>query len=108
NMFDRNPSPDLQHGWLTVTLSGAAAPFPHPLDAAKLAPQFTLQNVVFDDFKTPYAYQYNLTVQRQLASNLVASVAYVGSRGRHIIERFDGNTPIPLVCSSASKNCPTG
>src|SRR5712692_4783207 len=97
NLFDRNPNPDLKHGWLTVTLTGANEPFPHPLDAAQLAPQFSLQNAVFDDFKTPYSYQYSFTVQRQIANNLVASVAYVGSRGRHLIERFDGNTPIPIV-----------
>ncbi|HEY3136206.1 MAG TPA: TonB-dependent receptor [Blastocatellia bacterium] len=97
NLFDRNPNPDLRTGWLTVTLSSPNAPFPHPLQAAQLSPQFTLQNVVFDDYQTPYTYQYSLTVQRQIANNLVASVAYVGSRGRHIIERFDGNTPIPKV-----------
>ncbi len=105
NMFDRNPDPDLKHGWLTVTLTGANAPFPHPLDAAQLAPQFSLQNAVFDDFKTPYSYQYSFTVQRQIANNLVASVAYVGSRGRHLIERFDGNTPIPIVLGTIPCRC---
>ena len=43
---------------------------------------FSLQNAVFDDYKTPYLYQYSLEVQRLIAKNLVASVAYVGSRGR--------------------------
>jgi hypothetical protein len=90
NMFDRNPPL-----WLTVTLNGAAAPFPHPLSAALGAPGFTLQNPVYNDFKTPYIYQYNLTVQRALPSKVVASIAYVGSTGRHLIERYDANTPIP-------------
>jgi hypothetical protein len=106
NMFDRNPTPDLSHGWLTVTLRGAAAPFPHPLDAALGAPQFTLQNAVYNDFKTPYLYQYNLTVQRELAAKVVGSVAYVGSTGRHVIERFDANTPIPIVLPGGTP-CPT-
>jgi len=97
NMFDRNPSPDFQHLWLTTTLLGAAAPFPHPLDAALGSPQFTLQNAVYDDFKTPYLYQYNLTVQRQLPGRMIATAAYVGSTGRHIVARYDGNTPIPTV-----------
>ena len=97
NMFDRNPFPDLRSGWLTVTLRGAAAPFPHPLDAAIGAPQFTLQNAVFNDFQTPYIYQYNLTIQRQLPAKVVGSIAYVGSTGRHLIERYDANTPIPTV-----------
>ena len=97
NMFDRNPSPDLQHGWLTVTLQGANAPFPHPLAAALVTPGFSLQNAVFNDFKSPYLYQYNLTVQREIAAHVVATIAYVGSSGRHLVERSDGNTPIPTV-----------
>ena len=97
NMFDRNPSPDFKSLWLTTTLQGAAAPFPHPLEAALGAPQFTLQNAVYDDFKTPYLYQYNLTIQRQLPGRVVGSIAYVGSTGRHIVARYDANTPIPTV-----------
>src|SRR5438128_9509188 len=46
NMFDRNPTPDLQHGWLTVSLRGTAATFPHPLEAVKITPEFSLQNAV--------------------------------------------------------------
>ncbi len=34
-----------------------------------------------DEFKSPYAYHYNVGVQRQFASTLGAEVAYVGSRG---------------------------
>lgn len=36
------------------------------------------------DFQTPYAYQYNLTVQHQFGDNLGVEVGYVGSRGRHL------------------------
>jgi hypothetical protein len=107
NLFDRNPYPDLRHGWLTVTLSGAAAPFPHPLDAALGAPQFTLQNAMYNDFKTPYLYQYNFTVQRQLLANVVASAAYVGSTGRHVVTRYDANTPIPTVRADGTLFNPT-
>ena len=100
NLFDRNPNPDLKSGWLTVTLPqpGIPAPFPNPLAAAQSAGAgFALQNTVFNNFKTPYLYQYSLEVQRQIAKNLVASVAYVGSRGKHLVERRDGNTPVPIV-----------
>ena len=34
-----------------------------------------------DQFKSPYAYHYNVGVQRQFASKIGAEVAYVGSRG---------------------------
>jgi hypothetical protein len=107
NMFDRNPSPDLKHLWLTVTLSGAAAPFPHPLDAALGAPQFTLQNAMYGDFKTPYLYQYNFTIQRQLPGKVIGTLAYVGSTGRHIVARYDGNTPIPTVRPEGTLFTPT-
>jgi outer membrane receptor protein involved in Fe transport len=34
-----------------------------------------------DDFKSPYAYHFNVGVQRQIVRNLGAEVSYVGSRG---------------------------
>ncbi len=108
NMFDRNPTPDLLGGWLTVQLQGAKATFPHPFPLPLgTKPQFTLQNAVFNDFKTPYSYQYNLTVQREIVHQLVVSVAYVGSRGKHLIERYDGNTPIPIVLAGGQACTPS-
>jgi hypothetical protein len=104
NLFDRNPTPDLQGGWLTTTLkcssppcAPSVVPFPNPLTAAKLKKQYSLQNALHDDFKTPYTYQYSLTAERQIAAHLMLSVGYVGSRGKHLVERYDGNTPIPIV-----------
>jgi hypothetical protein len=37
-----------------------------------------------DEFKSPYAYHFNLGVQRQIRSRLGAEVAYVGSRGHNL------------------------
>jgi len=37
-----------------------------------------------DQFTSPYAYHFNLGVQRQVARNLGAEVAYVGSRGHNL------------------------
>ena len=34
-----------------------------------------------NEFESPYAYHYNIGVQRQIGANLGAEVAYVGSRG---------------------------
>ena len=97
NLFDRNPPL-----WRTVTLAGANAPFPHPLSAALLTPAFTLQDALYDDFKTPYLHQYNLTIQHALPAKVVASIGYVGSTGRHLVERYDANTPIPTVLADGS------
>ncbi len=100
NMFDRNPPL-----WLTVTL-GTTAPFPHPLSAALGSPGFTLQDPVYNDFKTPYLYQYNLTIQRALPAKVVATIAYVGSTGRHLIQRYDANTPLPIALPGGT-SCPS-
>ncbi len=49
------------------------------------------------DVKTPYTESYNLTVQRALTNNLVASVSYVGNVGRHIIVDVNLNSPDALI-----------
>ncbi|MGH9345542.1 MAG: TonB-dependent receptor domain-containing protein, partial [Terriglobia bacterium] len=40
--------------------------------------------------QTPESYQWNFGVQRQLPSNILAEVAYVGSRGLHLTHNFAG------------------
>jgi hypothetical protein len=47
--------------------------------------------------KTPYMAQWNLSVQRELAQQTVATVAYVGSRGRNNYGARDANPPIVTV-----------
>ena len=37
-----------------------------------------------NDFKSPYAYHFNLGVQRQVMSRLGAEISYVGSRGHNL------------------------
>ena len=37
-----------------------------------------------DDFKSPYAYHFNVGVQRQVMARLGAEVSYVGSRGHNL------------------------
>lgn len=102
NLFDRQPPQ-----WLSARL-GAGAPFPHPLDAATINPTLSPQTLVSDDFQTPYMYQYSLTIQREIAANLSASIGYVGSVTKHVIQRFDGNTPIPQVRQDGSLFNPQG
>jgi hypothetical protein len=47
--------------------------------------------------KTPYVYQYNLTVQQQLAKDLVLEVGYVGSISHRTIALEDAN---PMILGS--------
>ena len=37
-----------------------------------------------EDFQTPYAYHFNLTMQRQVGKIIGVEAGYVGSRGRHL------------------------
>jgi Carboxypeptidase regulatory-like domain len=49
------------------------------------------------DFKTPGAYEWNFNVQRELWTNNVLTVAYVGAKGSHIFvtENINQATPGP-------------
>ena len=100
NLFDRTPP-----FWNAARL-GVGAPFPHPLAAASVNPRPSAQTAVRDDYQTPYMYQYNLTVQREILPSLVASVGYVGSVGKHLIQRYDGNTPIPNRAADGTLSYP--
>jgi hypothetical protein len=52
--------------------------------------------------KRNYLMQWNLNIQHELASNLTGSIAYVGSRGVHMIFRADDiNTTLPINGSTA-------
>jgi hypothetical protein len=51
------------------------------------------------DNKLPYAFDYNLTIQRQLTRTVVLSLGYVGTLGRRLIgiqEANPGNAPLCL------------
>lgn len=48
------------------------------------------------DYKTPEIYQYNLTLERELARDLAFEIGYVGSQGRHLGIRYNLNQPLPI------------
>ena len=47
------------------------------------------------DYNMPEFYQYNLTIERELAKDLVMEIGYVGSQGRFLGLRYNINAPIP-------------
>ncbi len=51
--------------------------------------------------KTPYIYQYNLSVQRQLGSGLMTELSYVGSSSHKLLTWIDVNPVVPSTCSQA-------
>ncbi len=48
--------------------------------------------------KTQYSAQYNFTIQRELANNLLLQVGYVGSQGHRLLAGHDINPSIPQTC----------
>jgi len=53
--------------------------------------------------KTPYTMSANLTVERQLGSNMLLSVGYIGSLSRHLLAVHDVNPGNPALCLSLSQ-----
>jgi len=53
-------------------------------------------------FKTiwPYVQQWNLNVQKELPGNIVASVAYVGSKGTHLTLQNNANQLLPVAAAN--------
>jgi Carboxypeptidase regulatory-like domain/TonB-dependent Receptor Plug Domain len=54
----------------------------------------------------PYVQQWNLDVQKELPGNIIASVAYVGSKGTHLTLQNNGNQLVPV--SAANNPFPAG
>jgi hypothetical protein len=52
-------------------------------------------NFVDPHLKTPYIYQYNLSVERQLGSGLMAEIGYAGSSSHKLLTWLDTNPFIP-------------
>ncbi len=53
---------------------------------------------IFDiNFRDAYARQWNLNVQRSLATNYMVEIAYVGSEGRQMLVKGDPNQAPPVV-----------
>lgn len=53
--------------------------------------------------KTPYSMALNLTIERQITANTVASASYVGSLGRHLMTVLEANPGNPALCLGLSQ-----
>lgn len=54
------------------------------------------------NLRTQYTAQYNLTVQRELARDLMLQVAYVGTQGHRLLATHDINPSNPQTCLDIS------
>ena len=57
----------------------------------------------FHENKTPYSMALNLTLERQITANTVASASYIGSLGRHLMTVLEANPGNPALCLSLSQ-----
>jgi outer membrane receptor protein involved in Fe transport len=59
-------------------------------------------------FRTPFAYEYNLDLQRQLTNSLIVQASYVGSLGRNLIRMQPLNLINPVTGAAPNPNFATG
>jgi len=75
-------------------LTGGVDPFPYSYNPA--SPQFILPAAIYGvapNFRWPYTYQLNLSLQRQITRTLAVTAAYVGSLSRRLPFAEDLNYP---------------
>jgi hypothetical protein len=89
--WDQPPYPTFQAG---ITVPGTTPPLYPTIPAAGRALLTSSPGWDWANHNTPYMMQYNLNVQRELFSNTVLTVGYVGSRGIHLLTEKEQN---PMV-----------
>ena len=82
----------------TIALSSALPPRPAPVTANdfKFNPNDTTQVRSWPGrYTTSYVQQWTLSIQKQLPSDMLWEVNYVGSRGLDLWGAYEGNQPLP-------------
>jgi Carboxypeptidase regulatory-like domain len=88
--------------FLQSTLS-SPPPIPFPTGALALAQLGSKrQSFVESHPRRAYNMQWNLTLQRQLASNLAVTAGYVGSRGNHLPRSIEDIDQVPLSLTTTA------
>jgi hypothetical protein len=60
------------------------------------------------NIKTPYSQAFNLTIEREITKNMVATVAYVGNNARHTFASTNPLSPLGVANPSAPSALPNG
>jgi hypothetical protein len=75
-------------------LPGGVDPFPYSYNPSN--PQFILPAAIYGiapNYRWPYTYQFNFSIQREVVKDLTVTAAYVGSMGRRLPFAEDLNYP---------------
>jgi len=76
-------------------ISSAFPTFLDPLHSALTQPLFLYIMTYHPKF--PYALQYNLNLEREIAPNTVLTAGYFGARGNHLVRGAEGNPFLPAL-----------
>ncbi len=73
-----------------------ASPFPYTPPAPGTALDWALYgeqdtSVIALNYDVPYAFNFNLNIQRQLTNSAIMTIGYVGSLGRHLATVYEGD-----------------
>ena len=97
-----SPAANAQSTNMTTPYQTAGVPDPFPsvpppstLDFSQFYPYGFGDLFVNPHLKTPYIYQYNLSVERQLANGLMFELGYVGSSSHKLLTWLDENPIVP-------------
>ena len=58
--------------------------------------------------KLPYSEHYELSLQREIGSNTVATLSYVGNQGHRLVTSIEANPSDPALCLALSKTANLG
>ena len=76
----------------TATINNPTFPRPASLTAGAASARTLDYNI-----KQPRAWTFNLNMQREFGSNMVAMIGYAGSRGYNLVSAIEGNPVVPVV-----------
>lgn len=109
-------SPSFTDPYVDVAGNGSAtSPFPYTFPSAATASSITAAefasfapydlSTVDSNYNVPYAYNFNLNVQRQLPGDQVLTVAYVGTLGHNLIRAYEADQITPAGHAAAVAAC---
>jgi len=93
--------PSFPNPWTDIAGGGSLAnkfPYKAPAPGSIIDfSQFFAMGISVPDHNmtTPYAMNYNLTVERELPSRVILRAGYVGAQGRHLVESYSFNPMTP-------------
>lgn len=83
-------------------------PFLNPLGGPIVLRPFGITIPSEFNYNQPTVHHFNLTIQRAVDANTSVQVAYVGSRGYHLLRSGNINTPVPRILPDGRTFFPPG